>query len=242
MKLNLKTILIIVLLFISTVVIIWGIRKNNQVKAEKAKYRTEKIKADKLQKVVTEKGVQYEKLVADTVGTGQLRRIIKELGIDIKNPQLAQEIIFVPRDTITIIKEIEATDSTLVFTDYYPQKENYFAKHITRQDTRDTTATGEFSFNPIKLSLAIGQQDDGTYKVATKLPEFFNITSIDVQSLPMKEEKDDWGILVGADYIKNLQTDRVDLGVDTYIRFKKFYIGGGVNTNMDLKGGVKFEF
>ena len=154
MKLNLKTILIIVLLFISTVVIIWGIRKNNQVKAEKAKYRTEKIKADKLQKVVTEKGVQYEKLVADTVGTGQLRRIIKELGIDIKNPQLAQEIIFVPRDTITIIKEIEATDSTLVFTDYYPQKENYFAKHITRQDTRDTTATGEFSFNPIKLSLS----------------------------------------------------------------------------------------
>jgi len=113
-------------------------KRNEKLRAEA---RVEKIKNDSLIKV---KNGLYTKLVADSLTIKELRKIFKDLGIDEKNPVLAQKLVLVPSDTVTIIKEIQSTDTTLTFTDYYPKKENYFAKHITSLNTRDTTATGEF--------------------------------------------------------------------------------------------------
>lgn len=240
MKKDIKTIL----LYITIVALIffvysWHYAEKNKKEAQRME-QVRLVRNDSLRKVA--RG-QYEKLVADTLTKKQLSEKIKELGIQLKNAELAQKIVFVPRDTITIIKEIKKTDSTLTFINFYPKKESYFVKHTTKVNTKDTTATGEFNFNPVTLSLGIAQQKNGTYKVVTKLPEYFTIKSLDVESLPtQREESNKWGILVGADYIQNLQTQKVDLGIDTYIRFKKFYIGGGITTNKDAKAGIKIEF
>lgn len=206
----------------------------------KEEQRIEKIKNDKLIKL---QPGEYTKLVADTLDKKELRKKIKELGIDLENALLAQKIVLAPRDTIKIIEDIKVTDTTLTFMDFYPKKEDFFVKHITSLNTKDTTATGEFNFNPITISLAIGEQEDGTYKVITKVPEYFNINSIDVQSLPMENEKKDrFGILVGTDYVKGLNGSTDNIDFNSYIRINKFYIGGGYRTDNTIKGGIKIEF
>ncbi|AGO47592.1 structural protein [Cellulophaga phage phi4:1] len=198
------------------------------------------VRNDKLREI--NKGY-YEKLVADTLTKSEMREKIKELGIDLKNAQLAQKIVFVPVDKKTVITEVVKTDTTLTFEDYYPQKDNFFVKHTTGYNTKTNVALGEFNFNPITLALGIAQQSDGTYKVATKLPEFFKINSIDVQSLPLTPvKKDVFGVLVGVDYVQPLHREGFDIDINSYIRINKVYIGGGYRTDNTLKGGFKIEF
>lgn len=243
MKLDFKGIMLI----LSVVALIffgysWYYANKHKEEAQRLEH-VRLIRNDSLRKIITEKGILYEKLVADTLSKKQLREKIKELGLELENALLAQKIVFVPRDTIKIIEDIKTTDTTLTFTDYYPKKEGYFVRHITNHNTKDTTATGEFGFNPITMSLGISEQKDGTYKVTTKMPDYFNINSIDVQSLPIeKEEKDNWGILVGADYVNDFDSENKFLDVNSYLRYKKFYIGGGFRTDNTVKAGLKFEF
>lgn len=240
MKLNYNKILLII-----SILLLLGFacsyyifnKKENEWKRERA---ITKIKNDSLVKI---KDGQYTKLLADTLTRVQLRKKIKELGIELENALLAQKLTLRARDTIKIIEEVNVTDTTLTFTDFYPKKENFFVKHITSLNIKDTTATGEFNFNPITISLAASEQSDGTYKIMTKLPEFFELTSLDIQSLPIEQRKEDkFGILFGVDYVKGLDIVENNIDFNTYIRIKKFYIGGGYRTDNTLKGGIKIEF
>lgn len=240
MKLNFNKVLLFVSIFL---LVGFGLSYYYFTKKQKEYKRLiaiEKIKNDELVKI---KDGEYQKLLADTLTRVQLRKKIKELGIDLENALLAQKIVLAPRDTIKIIEDIKVTDTTLTFMDFYPKKEDFFVKHIISLSTKDTTATGEFNFNPITMSLAVGEQEDGTYKVITKLPEYFNINSIDVQSLPMdSNKKDNFGVLVGVDYVKGLNNTTDNIDFNSYLRINKFYIGGGFRTDNTIKGGIKIEF
>lgn len=199
-----------------------------------------KLREDKLIKI---SNGQYSKLVADSLTKRELSKKIKELGIDLKKALLAQKIVIVPRDTIKIIDSIKTTDTTITFLDFYPNKHTPFVTHTTEFKTKDTTAIGIFKFIPISLNLAIGQKEDGTYEVKTKFPEYFDVRSIDVQTLPVQQIKpDNFGILFGADYVKSLDAIKTEIDLNTYLRFKKFYIGGGIRTDNTIKAGIKIEF
>jgi hypothetical protein len=235
-----------ILLVVSVVALLffaysWNYAKK-QAKEAQRKEQVRLVRNDSLRLIV--EGT-YTKLVADSLTKKQMQKVIEKLGIDLKNAILSQKIVFVPIDKKGEIKDIKVTDTTLTLLDYYPEKVNYFVKHTTTLKTKDTTATGEFNFNPITLSLGIAQQKNGTYKVITKLPEFFKINSLDIQALPLEPQykKDVFGVLFGVDYVKPLDNnDNFDIDFNSYIRINKFYIGGGYRTDNSVKAGIKVEF
>ena len=76
-----------------------------------------------------------------------------------------------------------------------------------------------------------------------KVPDFMKIGTIDIQALPQRVyKKDNWGYLFGVEYGRDLNTNINLININSYIRFKKFYIGGQFNTNNSYSYGIKIEF
>ena len=80
------------------------------------------------------------------------------------------------------------------------------------------------------------------YTIDFKGPEWLTVESLDIQAKPLAPEKRDrFGILFGVDYGKNLSNDNQFIEVNSYLRLNKFYLGGGINSQGDIKGGIKIE-
>lgn len=213
---------------------------NKKLEEARIELRKERIKNDTLVKLAP--GV-YSKLVADTLTINELNNRLKELEIKLENPTIIQNITFEPEEKDTEITEVEVDNDTIKQTDYYPTKENYFVKYSSKTNTKTQQGVGNFSFNPQDISLAIGQKEDGTYEVKTKFPDYFNITNLDVQSLPMTPNKrKDFGWLLGAGYGQNLTTKEEFLNIQAGIRYKKTYFTLNGATNNTLNGTLTFEF
>lgn len=126
---------------------------------------------------------------------------------------------------------------------YYPKKENYFIKHTSKLNIKDFKGTSKFDFNNIKIEGVILEREDGLYDFDLKVPDFIEVGEIDIQSLPKQQKKiDNWGYLVGVSYGQNLNSQINFINLNTYIRYKKLYIGIEGSTDGSLSGGVKVEF
>ena len=243
MKLNFKNITIIVLIIIIFLTGFFISKHFSQKKIDKAQreLKIEKIRNDTL---VQLDSVTYKKLLADTLTKRQLRKKVKELEIELKDPKIVEVIKFVPKEIIK--KEVNTVivkDSIVNIVDYYPQKENYFIKYSSTINTLKQKALSDWEFSPQEISLGIGVNDKGMYEVITKVPEFIKITSIDVQSLPQPtDKKDNFGFLVGGGYGKELNTDKEFFNLNSGIRYKKTYLILNIATNETINIGLTFEF
>ena len=214
-------------------------KKTEELRAE---IKKERIRADELIKV--NEGY-YQKLVADTLTKKQLKKQVDSLQLAVKNPIIVEKIKFIPKDIEKPVDGIIVKDSIISTEDYYPkQGEDYFVKYTSEINIKTQKGVGKFSFGkPISLNLAIGEQKDGTYRVDTRLPDYINIESIDVQALPMTpQKKDNFGLLIGAGAGKDFKDNSTYLQLTSGIRYKKVYLNIGAGTNKTINGTVTFEF
>jgi len=202
--------------------------------------RVETIKNSKLTKI--NKGL-YTKLVADTLTIRELRRVVDSLNLKIKNPKIVTEVVFVPVNITKPVDGIVVKDSILYITDSYPNKISPFIKYSATYNLVNNKGISNFEFTPIKISLGIGQNKDGTYQINTKVPEFIEVLKVDVKALPMGQPKvDNFGILLGAGYGRDFRDNSDFIKLSTDVRIKKFYIGIEGTTNSTISTGIKFEF
>lgn len=202
--------------------------------------RKQKIKNDTLSKI---KDGYYTKLVADTLTIKQLRKKLDSLGIEAKNPKYVEIIKLVPKEVIKPVDNISIKDSMLILEDNYPDEFTPFMKYSSLINLNSREAKGEFTFpNTLEISIAAEEQQDGTYKIYSKVPGWVKIKSLDVQSLPKQQEKkDNFGLLLGVDYTTEFDGLRKGVVPNAYLRFNKVYIGGGVSTLGTGSLGFKIE-
>lgn len=205
-----------------------------------AELRKEKIKNDTLNKI---KDGYYTKLVADTLTIKQLRKKVDSLGIEAKNPKYVEVIKLVPKEVIKPVDNVSIKDSMLTLEDSYPDKTNPFIRYTSLINLNTKKGEGQFTFpNALEINIAAEEQQDGTYKIHSKVPEWVKIKSLDVQSLPKQQEKrDNFGFLLGVDYTTDFDGLRKGVKPNAYLRFNKVYIGGGISTLGNGSIGFKIE-
>lgn len=219
--------------------------KNKQIETElfkeRQKHKKEIIRNDSLQFVM--RG-HYRKMVADTLTRKQLRVLAEEI-TELKN----RKPIYVTKTIIQPIEVLKETDGITVhkdsvfIEDFYPNKESPFLKYTNKLSTKTERGISNFKFEPIALEKVVTEKEGGLYQIDFKGPDFIEVKSIDIQTEPiLKHKEDNWGTLIGVEYGKSLDTDLNVFEINAYQRYKKFYAGIAVNTNNDLKLGVKVEF
>lgn len=219
-------------------------QKRHELEIESKKIENKKllIKGDSLKKI---NDSLYTKYVADTMTIKQLRAENKKLGLQIENPKVVTIIKFKPKEVEKEISQIQTQDSIIKIIDYYPNKKNPFIKYVAKINKNTNKGTGNFKFSPQKIILGIGENKNGTYSVNTKLPEYLEGITIDVQSQPIKQQKkDNFGWIVGAGYGKEITTNSEFYKVNTGVRYKKKYfnVSVGIGKLQTIEGGINFEF
>lgn len=186
----------------------------------------------------------YRKLVADTLNTNELRKLAKEV-TDLKNrkPIIIEKTVIRPEYIEKEIDGVYVEKDSVFIEDFYPQKDNPFLEYTNKFSITTQKGASKFKFNPIELTKVVSEGDNGIFRVDFKGPEWLKVESIDIQATPLvQEKKDKFGILLGIDYGKNINTNEKFLGLNSYIRYNKVYIGGGATSNGDIRGGIKIEF
>lgn len=196
--------------------------------------RTEIIKSSKLEKV---KDGYYTKLVADSLKTKELDKLVDSLEMQVKNPVIVERIVVRPKDSKNEIKDVVINDSIVEFTDYYPSKEDPYIKYHASLNTFTNKYVGAFRFKKIPITIAIGQEGELSRANIT-VPDFMEVESYDFQSTKLKATKpDNFGWLAGVGYYNRLPS--IDQGVEVLggLRYKKIYVLGSVQTNATI--GIK---
>jgi hypothetical protein len=242
-------IILILAVFILTSFKVMVTHYKNKLAKVNLELRKEIIKGDSL--TIIKDGL-YTKLVADTLTKKQLRKKIDSLDLELENPKVITEIVFVPKYIEKEIDGIVVKDSIIDIVDNYPTKESPFVTYKATIDVKKGTGVGSFKFTPIKMDLAIGQNKDGTYKLNTKVPDFISVSSVNVVALPMDTEldpkKDNFGVLFGLgvgtnlDKVYDLYEEDLFFKASVDLRIRKFYIGVEAATNKTVSGGIKVEF
>lgn len=186
----------------------------------------------------------YQKIIADTLTKHQLKKLAEEITelkgrkpITITNTVIKPVYMDKPSDIVIV------RNDSISITDYYPNKENPFLKYSNKTSLKTKKGRSTFDWKPIKLSQVTTKKDNGLYQVDFKGPDFLEVESLDIQTEPMAEPiKDNRGTLIGIEYGKNLGIEENIFEINVYQRYKKFYLGGAVSTDKDLKAGIKFEF
>ena len=207
------------------------------------KLRREVIKNSQLIKI--NEGL-YSKIAADTLTIKQLKKLSDSLELELKNPQIVTEIRIEYKYIEKPVDSISIQDSILYVEDNYPNKENAFISYKSDINLITGKGTGAFDIKPQELFLGIGHNEDGTYSINSKVPEYINITGLEVKSLPLTKEKpDNFGWLLGVKGGKDFLNSNNLYGVSGGIRYKKFYIDTDVlvgNDNVMGLLGFKLEF
>lgn len=224
-------------------VILWT--KNEKIKKQKflmqLEARKTKLSSDSL--LIISEG-HYQKLVADSLEIGELKSIIDSV-IDLngRTPKTITKTVIKPIEIIKYVDSTRIKNDSIFITDYYPDKETSFLKYTNRTSLATQKGKSKFNFSPITLNHIVSKKNNGFYTVDFVGPEFIEVESLDMQAeyLPA-EEKDNWGTLIGVEYGQNLENQTNIFEINAYQRYKKFYFGGAVSTNKDLKAGIKIEF
>lgn len=238
---NTKTIVAVVIVMILALVGLKLTRDYYKKEIEKVEYRERVaiIKNDSLTKLA--EGL-YTKVVADTATIKQLRKVVDSLKLEIKDPEVIIKTVFVPKEVEKPIDGIVVKDSIIQTKDNYPNSVNPFVKYESTIDVKKGTGVGKFSFNPIEMNLVIGENEDGTHSLTTKLPEYFQVSSVEVLSKPMEvKEEDNFGWLVGVGGGKDFYNNTPYLGGSLGIRYKKYYLDVVVGSNNSVTGLIKIE-
>jgi len=205
--------------------------------------RRQKIKNSELTKI--NDGL-YTKLAADTLTIKDLKKLNDSLGLELENPETVTVVKWKIKYLDKPVDSVGVKDSTLTLVDSYPDALKPFVTYRLNLDLNNLKGNGSWDFTPQEIYLGIGQNEDGTYSVNSKVPDFFEITGLDVQSLPMETQKpDNFGILLGANVGRNFMDKSNLYGLSGGLRLKKFYVDTDVllgdNTLIGLFG-VKIEF
>lgn len=239
MKKTLTNILIFILFF-GSIFFYQKVFVEPKIERLQTQLRTAKIKEDSLRKV---KEGYYKKLVADTLTQIELNKIVDSLELLTENPKIVEVIKIVPKEVEKEVDKVVVKDSTLEIEDFYPNKENPFIRYNSKINLLTQKGKSKFTPYPFDIVLSIGQKEDGTFELDSKLPEIFNVTDIQVQATPMTpEKKDNFGILLGAGGGKNFHLQDPYIRVNTGIRYKKTYLQLGGNTNNTADLTLTFEF
>ena len=213
---------------------------DKKFEAQRIEIKKLKIKNDTLTKV--SEG-HYRKLVADTLTKKELNKKIRELEIKVKDGVIVEKIILVPKEVEKPIDSLTITNDSIIISDYYPKKDNWFARYKATVNLNDSTSLGKFTFGELPISLVISEQEDGTFRSDLKAPDFIKVTSLEVLSLPLEPTKtDNFGWLVGGKINRNFQNG--DLGYEILggVRIKKINIITSINTNEEFGLGTLIEF
>lgn len=242
MKLDVKSILIIGLVILAGFQFWKHHITQQQLEEARIEARTAIIAKDSLQKI--NKGL-YTKLVADTLTIKELRKLNDSLGLALeKKPKVIIQTEFLPADQTGDAQISVVPSGEIKISDRYPKTEEIpFVEYEALVSLEDTTAIGTWTFNPISINLGIEETEEGLFRVNTKVPDWLQVNSIDVQSLPMTMPSEDkFGWLLGGGYGKDFRNDSDFLYISGGIRFKKIYweLNGG--TNETISTGIKFEF
>lgn len=243
MKLNAKTIIIIALCFIVAFISINATKSIYEGKVAKVKreLKNYKIKNDSLTKLADG---HYKKLVADTLKKRELRRKVDSLKIEVETPIVITktEYKFKDKETKGGIKQ---TDSTMSYTDYYPQKENPFIVYQSNINKIKETFKGSFTLNPINIDFVFSKNEDGTYQLDTKLPDFISVKSIDIESTPLDktfENKSVFTPFAGLKYNHTFASQNPSVELLFGARYRKINLIGSLNTNSYLGLGFLIDF
>lgn len=244
MKVNITLILVIIILLL----IGGGFLMKNHYEGQIAEVNREKraliLKNDTLQQISE---TQYRKLLADSLTQKELNRIVKDLEIKLEaNPRIVYRTKIEIREVEKTTDSVSIENDTITVDSHYPQKENYFARYQSKISLKDSTATELWNFQPFDMALVVSLRDDGLYQVDSKVPSFMTISSIDVQGVPMSQDKDNkrnnFGLLLGGGVGQQFLDETTYYRLETGIRFKRFYIDVGFNTNVSGDAVIKFEF
>lgn len=240
-----KKIQISLIAILTVVIAILWVQKNQAYKEafqSKQEMRKGVIYRDSLVKLADG---YYQKLVADTLTRSQLNELARQI-VDIKKlqPVSVTTTVIKPINVVKETNEVKVSEDSISIQDFYPNKDNPFLTYKNKLSLTTQSGVSTFDFNEITLKEVISKKENGLYQVDFKGPPFIQVKSINIQTEPIeKEVKDKKGVLIGLSYGTNLDSKEssnfVELNV--YQRYNKFYIGGGVDTNKNVKGGVKIE-
>jgi hypothetical protein len=228
----------IILLFIVT-------RSCYQREIEKLRAENKKniLRGDSLVKI---NETTYTKYVADSLTIRELRKIIQDLDIKVKNPKMLTRIVYVNKDIEKDIDGIVVNDSIINILDHYPNKENATITYDASLNILTQKGRSKFSFKEQQLNLVVSQDKNGMWRATLKTPnEFVNINSLDVLTLPSVTEEvkvKNFGWLLGAKYNTNLTSDTNNAELLGGFRYKRVNIIGSVNTDKQIGLGTLFEF
>lgn len=240
MKLNSILIIVVVIL-----IALGGFKlgehiQNKKTEETRLELRKQIIKADSLTKL---KEGLYRKLVADTMTIAQLRRQADSLKLELKNPKIVIKTVYKFKEIEKPIDGIVVKDSTLEVNDAYPNKTNPFVKYFAKINLKTNAGVGKFTFEPLNINLGIEQNADGTYGLNSSVPDFINISSIDVTALPLDPVRtDNFGILLGAGLGQDFNDNSNFFVISSGIRYKKVILDIQGTSNKTLSSTLKFEF
>lgn len=225
------------------VAVLWF--QNNQLQKKEAQanqeLRKEILSKDSLQNLGN--GF-YRKLVSDSLVLKELKKLAEDI-VDLKErkPIAVTKTIIRPIEVLKEIDSVEVKKDSVFITDYYPNKDTSFLTYTNRFSLSQQKGISNFKFDSIVLNKVVSKKENGLYQIDFKGPDFLKLESLDIQTEPIKEvKKDNFGVIIGLNYIRSLEDNQQHLGIDSYIRYKKFYIGGGATTQRDINAGVKVEF
>lgn len=242
MKGNFKNIvyILIIIFLIGLGVFVSNYFNGKTLEKVKIELNKERIKNDTL---IQLSPTLYKKLLADTLTKRKLKRLSDSLKLELENPKVVEVIKFLPAEVKE--KEIEVIkikDTIITTIDYYPKEEGYFIKHSSTINTKTSKGETDWAFSEQEVRLGIDQNKDGTYVVKTKVPEYLKITGIDVQSQPTeKEGQDNYGVILGAGYNKNLENKKEGIQASLGYRFNRVILLGNISTNNTLGVTINYQ-
>jgi hypothetical protein len=243
MKVDKKAILIIILIFIIGFITFNFTKSLYQKKVQKAQREliNYKIKADTLARINEN---QYRKLLADTLTKRELLKKIDSLKIKADNPIVVTEVLY-EFDKKETEGEIKTTDSTMTFTDYYPDKENPFIKYSAEINKIKNTYKGSFDVKPLSLNLVFSQNKEGVYQLDSKVPDYISISKIDIQSTPLNsvpESKKAITTFAGLKYNNSFLSEDPFIETIVGLRYRRINLIGSLSTNSYLGLGILIDF
>lgn len=237
-----------VILALAIFSVIQFVRANSAEKTVK-EYKTELIKSDSLRKTADGR---YQKLVNDMNSQKELNSQIKEHNKELyellkeerKKPISYTIIQAQPEakiDTIPLNNEVKDGLAFQIFEDFYPQKENYFMRYFGQ--IKDSIVVGEWDVQKFDIGIVVSEKTKGLFEVDLDAPDWFNVTSLEVKSLPLENIRpDNFDWLLGGSAGYNFLDHYPVLEMEAGFRFKKSIFSVQGNTNRELKAGYKHLF
>lgn len=253
MKTNIiHKILYFLLIAVIVVILLFGINQcSEREKAESVvrDYKVKMLEMDSLRKV---SDGHYQKLVNDLYTEKELIKVLKgenkelaDLIAEQKKKLIAYSKIKLTakqkKDSVKVASKTENGKEVLEFADYYPDKENPFV--VYEGVLRDKVLYGGFTFKTFGLDMVITEKSKGLFEVDFKAPEWLELTSLEVHSLPLSPIRvDNFDWYLGTNLGLHFVTYRPVLDLEWGFRYKKSLFGIIGNTNRELKIGYKHLF